>query len=371
MKLIIDAQALKMYPLAKAEGFRGGTEQYVAIIAEGLAAKGHTVHVVANDADRDDQRGPNLTYWPPSYHPTSADAVIAVHSLEHVSPDAGYNAPILVAMGNGLGAFYGPNNEWAPFVDAFPVFSACHADLLAKSLGVDIGKMHITGLGVDLTKYPTFSPTVKVPGRIFVGNDPARGLWHVLDIFEHVVGANPEASLHIGYDAERHIEARRWHSSALAEVMLDCRRRMKTIPNVVNLGALTPEQVIAEQLECEVHIWPSDPPNVGSQIHGITQMECAAAGCALVLSDVEAFPELFTGAAEILPVPGTFLPQYERRLDAADWADVVLQLMRDPEAWASASGMARRVAEKHTWQRVVDKFDAMLLECAGVALGDK
>jgi glycosyltransferase involved in cell wall biosynthesis len=375
VKVLFDAQALTMYPLAK-EGFTGGTETYVKVVAEGLAAKGHQVHVVANDAERDEQRGPNLWYWPPSFHPTAADVVVAVHNLEHVSPDAGYQAPVLVLMGNGLGAFLGPDDAWAQYVDAFPVFTQTHADLLVKHhKNIDPAKCHVTGLGVDLTKYSAcidekcggcwgFPSCGKVPGRIFVANDPARGLWHVLDIFETVVAQYPEASLHVGYDVNRHIEQRRWHSNALAEVLLDCRKRLKTIPNVVDLGALTPEQVVREQMEAQVHLWPSDPPNVGSQIHGLSQVEAAAAGCALVLSDVEAFPELFGGAAEILPVPGTFVPSAERRVDPQDWADVVLELMRDPAKWAEASRKARALAEQHTWPAVVDKWDAMLADCA-------
>ncbi len=374
MKIIFDAQALKMYPVAK-PGFTGGTETYVRTVAAGLAATGHEVHVVAPDADRDEQRAPGLWYWGPHNHPTVADAVVAAHSLEFVSPDAGYEAPLLVAMSNGLCAYYGPDNAWAQYVDLFPTFTQTHSDLLSKSLGVDPAKCHVTGLGVDLDNYAAAQTlqlnaaghaegpvAPKVPGRVFVANDPARGLWHVLDIFEKVVAQYSEASLHVGYDVQRHIEARRWHSNALAEALLDCRRRMATIPNVVDLGALTPEQVVAEQLAAQVHLWPSDPPNVGSQIHGITQVECAAAGCALVLSDIEAFPELFGACAEILPVPGTFVPAAERRVDAADWAEVVLELMRDPVKWAEASRRARAVAEQHTWGRVVENWDRMLTE---------
>lgn len=105
---------------------------------------------------------------------------------------------------------------------------------------------------------------------------------------------------------------------------------------------------------------PSDPPGVGTQTHGITQMECAAAGAALVLSDVEAFPEVFSEGAKILPVTGRFIPDQERRVTAEDYAAEVVRLMTDPDACEEASRQARALAEKNTWGRVADRWQAML-----------
>lgn len=387
MRLIFDATALQLYPLAK-PGFRGGTEVYVEKVTAGLAALGHTVHVVANDADVEEQRSERLWYWPTAYHPTHADAVVAVHSLEYVSPDSAYDAPFLIGMGNGLGAFLGPDDEWAKWVDAWPVFSECHRDLLVKHHpNVDPAKCYVTGLGIEVGEYrhphdnhngypcPICEQdfcqsgctdaqklaTFKVPGRMFFSNDPARGLWHVLDVFDAVKKRVPHATLHVGYDFQRNFERAKWGSNALAEMFWECRDRLANTPGVVDLGQLSREDLIREQLECQVCVMPSDPPNVGSQIHGIGQMEAAAAGAALVLSDTEAFPEVFGGAATILPLPGTYLPNLERRYDAQDWAEAVVQLMEDPEKWGEASRAARALAERHTWDAVVGKWQEMLV----------
>lgn len=374
MKIIVDCRSLRMYPLLK-DGFRGGTELYVREVADGLAARGHTVHLVANDCEVDEQLGPNLYAWPTAYHPHKADAVVAVHNLECL--DADYHADLLLLASNGVDPDLGPDGAYATGVDAYPVFSQCHADLLVRTRpSVDPAKCHVTGLGVSLADYPApvswlpdpdlvYEGIPKVPGRIFVSNDPARGLWHVLDVFDHVRRQVPEATLHVGYDFERQFALRRWESSALGETLWDCRRRLAETPGVVNLGALTREQTIAEQLACQVHLWPSEPPNVGSQIHGMTQMECGAAGAALVLSDTEAFPEVFGEAATILPVPGTYLVDAERRYDAEDWSEAVVGLMRDPAAWAEASRKARALAEGHTWSHVVARWQAMLDRLTG------
>ena len=132
------------------------------------------------------------------------------------------------------------------------------------------------------------------------------------------------------------------------------------MPGAVNLGALDRAGIIREQLECQVHCMPSDPPGIGTQTHGLLQMECAAAGCALVLSNIEAFPEVFGDAAIILPVVGRYEPSLERRITAQDYAEVVVELMQDSSKWEEASRKARALAECNTWSIVVDRWETML-----------
>lgn len=344
-----------MYPVGK-PGFRGGTELMVERLAHGLAGAGNIVHVVTPDLDREEQRSPGEWWWGPRSFPTHADVAVLVHSLEFVRE---YDAEHYVFATNGIDAWAGPDGQWAELIDAFPVFSDNHAKLLCLATPtVDRAKCHITGLGVDLLKYPPGA--AKVPGRIFFSNDPSRGLFHMLDIFDAVRRQVPHATLHVGYDFTRQFELRKWNHQYLAQQMWEMKRRIESTPGVVDLGALTPGDVFLEQLACEVHVMPSDPNNTGTQIHGIQQMECAAAGCPLVLSDIEAFPEVFGEAAICLPVPGTWVPQLERRIDAEDWAAPIVELMTDKDKWREASQKARALAERHTWDAVVDKWGTML-----------
>lgn len=360
MRLIFDARALDLYRGWRNGGFFGGSETMVNELARGLASKGHVVHVVCPDGE-DEQRSERLWYWGPGNHPTKADAVVMVPSIEKIDP---YNAPLLIVATNGLGHDLGGSDVGQ--IDAFPVFSQCHADLLASTQGVDPAKCFITGLGIDPHEYglaaahTDLDALMKVPGRIMVGNDPQRGLWHVLDIFDELRKLVPYATLHVTYDAQKVFDQMRWQASHMATLLLECEARMKSTEGVTYLGALSRAELVREQLECQVHAWPSDPPNVGSQIHGLTQMECAAAGAALVLSDVEAFPEVFGDAAEILPNPGTFMAAAERRCTPEDWAYAIAEGMNDPARLAVGSREARKLAERNTWQHVIDKWDDML-----------
>ena len=48
------------------------------------------------------------------------------------------------------------------------------------------------------------------------------------------------------------------------------------------------------------------------------------------------------------------------RIDAADWAESALRLLRDPGAWLGASQAGRLVAAEHTWSNVLDHWETML-----------
>lgn len=369
MRILFDGRALDLYHLGQ-DGFHGGTELMVKQLARGLAYNGHTVHVVTNDLPAEQQRGPTEWWWGPRDFPHTADLVVLVHSMEYL-PRTAYTAPLIALASNGIDPPLLDDKSTREIVDCWPVFSETHKRLLCANRPiVDPDKVFITGLGAGLGDYPTWLDLIdlegrKVPGRLLYANDPQRGLWHVLDIFDKLRTLVPDASLHVAYDFQRQFDQMRWQASAMGEMFWDARRRLLLTPGITDVGALTRSDLIREQLECQVHAMPSDPPNVGSQIHGILQMECAAAGAALVLSDTEAFPEVFGEAAAILPLPGAFLPAHDRRYDALDWAEVIADLMRDPVAWAEASRKARALAEQHTWGHVVDRWEAMLATLTG------
>lgn len=389
MRILFDCRQETLYPLAK-EGFSGGSQVYVRAIIRGLVANGHEVHVIAPDLAEDERRGPNEFWWPPDYFPKRFD--VAVMQM-HARAEPEYEAPFCILMTSCVDPWLGPDNAFANSFDAVPVFSQTHKDLLCKVRPIPPEKCHITGLGVDLADYDvplagvdtstvpyTFDYTqarkqlenpyspLKVPGRMLYGNDPARGLFYALDIFDRVRVRVPEATLHVTYNFDQQHGWRAWEHSQMAQLLWECKRRLETTPGVVSLGGLGRAGIIREQLECQVHCAPQDPPGVGTQTHGIMQMECAAAGAALVLSDIEAFPEVFGGAAKILPVIGKYLPDRQNRCDAGDYAEVVIGLMKNPKKWATWSRKARALAEKNTWSIVVDKWETMLAGLKGEAV---
>lgn len=362
MQILIDGQPLRMYPVAK-PGFTGGTEHYLRVLADGLTRFGHEINVVAPDLTEMEIRrvgGAPQFWWPTTYHPSNVECLILFHNLEFIRQ---YNSPRVILATNGVDPFLGPGNEWARAVDAYPVFSQVHADLLADhALPVDRRKCHVTGLGIDPGAYTKPAP---VPGRLFYSNDPTRGLLATLDVFDRLREKVPHASLHVGYSFEKQFDVWRWQANITAEMLWECRDRLAKTPGVTQLAeGLSRDETVAEILASHVHVMPSDPTNRGTQIHGMLQMEHAAAGVPLVLSDVEAFPDVFGEAATILPVPGTFVASAERRVDAQDWADVVADLMLDEGKWTAASRKSRALAKRHTWDAVLANWAKMLATLA-------
>ncbi len=350
MDIIIDGRALQLYGLGQ-PAFHGGTESYVQRLASGLADAGHTIHVITPDLAHAEQRGPNLWYWTERNHPEDVDVVVAVHNLEHLGDT---KAPLLIFASNGTDR---PGGDISG-VDAVAVFSQCHADLLTKNVPEFAGKYFVTGLGQDLPLWPRL--TKPVYGRMLWGNDPSRGLWHMLDIFEAVLARVSDATLHVTYDFDRQFENWKWQASSVAELLWECQRRIVTNDAIISLGGVTDDDMQREKLECSIGVMPSDPQNVGSQIHGMLQMELAGYGVPLVLSDTEAFPEVFGEAARILPLPNTMARVKGKsslgRIDANDWAEVVAELMRDPKKYTAASKASRALAEKHTWQAMIGRW---------------
>jgi len=74
---------------------------------------------------------------------------------------------------------------------------------------------------------------------------------------------------------------------------------------------------------------------------------------------------VFGEGATILPQVGQYVPELERRIDAGDWAQIVIELMQDSKVWQAASRKARALAEKNTWSAVIDRWENMLKELGG------
>lgn len=354
MNIIYDVSNHDMYPIGQ-DGFTSGTVIMVRKIAEGLANRDHVVHVITPDLEVEEQRGPTLWYWPKDYHPRLADVAI---QLMHVNPQPSYDAVLLILQTFGIDPYLGPDHSWASNVDAFSVLSEIHGSRLRQARPtIQKKQIFVTGLGVDLDDYRGGILPAKVPCRMLYANDPCRGLLDVLDIFDIVKKKIPEATLHVAYDFDANLDRLGWEHSQRAQMLWECKIRMEHTPGVVNLSKLSRQEIIQEQIECSIHIMPSNAHN--DQWHGLTQLECAAAGAVLVLSDIGAFPELFDTGATVLPQIGKYYEELNRRINATDYAGQVIKLMQNHKKWEEKSQKARAMAAKFTWDKVIDAWEQM------------
>lgn len=347
---------LDLYGLGHAT-FSAGTELIVSQLAHGLAERGHEIHVITPDLSHAEHRGPTEWWWPPQGHPTVGDVVMGAHGFQY-SHDL--RAPFWVLLSNSIDMELGAVNPSSIMV---ATLSSVHNGLLCKRMPITAEQCFVTGAGVELPNL--FLRKINlVPGRLLWASSADRGIWHMLDIYDHVKAKLPDASLHVAYGFDNHFERQKWSAHSLSELLWEAKRRIEGTEGIEKLGTLPREQLLKEEMATAIHVYPCDPPNVGSQLHGITALEHAACGVPLVLSDVEALPEVFGEVAEVLPVPGS-LRKFDQkrkmvgRFDAQDWADVVVDILGDIERYEKMAKASRELAERHTWDNMLDRYEAL------------
>lgn len=103
------------------------------------------------------------------------------------------------------------------------------------------------------------------------------------------------------------------------------------LPGLRRLGVLTPDETLAAMAAAELFVAPAR-----YEPFGLAVLEAAAMGCALVLSDLPTFRELWDGAARFVPPD-----------DAAALRTALVELARDPAARDRLRGAARERARRY------------------------
>ncbi|MGF7147291.1 glycosyltransferase involved in cell wall biosynthesis [Sphingomonas zeicaulis] len=114
----------------------------------------------------------------------------------------------------------------------------------------------------------------------------------------------------------------------------------------VSLDALRPVgQLDAAALEARLGAQPIFVSAASYEPFGLAVLEAAHAGCALVLSDIPTFRELWGGVA-----------QFVDQDDAAGFAAAIRALVRDPNARDAAGAAARLHARRYTATKMAEKM---------------
>lgn len=322
----------------------GGVWDHTVTLTRALVAAGHEVLVAAIGQPRDVRlaglpdgveyasRDYRLEWMPDSGDDVRASAgwlaglaarweadVVHLNQMAVAAHD--FPAPVLVAVHSdvlgwwrGVHGCEAPREEWAAYVDgvregiaradAVVAPSRWQADQVARFYGR--ADVHVVHNGVEVPDAP---PPARDFHVISVGRmwDRGKGM-DVLDeaagllrgeVPIHVLGE--AAAPHGGAFVPRHVSAR---------------------------GRLEREDVDKWMRRAAVYVAPSR-----YEPFGLAPLEAALHGCALVLSDLETFRELWDGCACFVPVG-----------DAAALAGALRALRDDPDRLAERAGAARRRA---------------------------
>lgn len=323
-----------------AGSFRTGTQTGFFTIAHALAERGHVVDAFADlsrtvvgsrlggaNFYRLDDARPDDTY----------DGYLSINE-----PDVLRDAPRgrLRAVAMWLNDFSFCAKGWDEHVDLYVCPSRSLAAYLGSTTATPKEKLEkVIPLGVNLERFPPGAR--KEPGTMIWASSPDRGLHHLLGMFPEVREKVPGATLKIYYRIDPWIAEtlrRPVHTEAEG---LTLERASSIASSLAVLGrdgrggvtvvGPVPPKAIAEALSATTCLPYTCDTLRYTEGFSLATLEGCAAGCVPLVSAIDALPEVYGGAAVMIPPT----PSEHR----AAWIENICRALTN-ESWAA--GVAER-----------------------------
>ena len=203
------------------------------------------------------------------------------------------------------------------------------------------------------------------PFKMIWCSSPDRGLHRLLEMFPEIRERVPEAKLGIYYKFDAWCESAKnvWGDNQLqyshglrARYIRECLDRLGSHgENGVSLVGMIPNQQMArELLGATVLPYTCDPNNDFTEGYCVSILDACAAGCAPIISDVDAIGEVYQGVAEI--IPGR--PQaYKQK-----WIDTIVKALTDERYRSSIAKRGLEFAQQQSWQIRAKQWEKLLIE---------
>lgn len=292
-----------------------------------------------------------------------ADVLIAWEDPEAVSWNHRCDLVIFPMQTNALqiGAL-----DWG--IDYYQAVSNWHRETLIasdSSLPLSVrDKFVVIPNGVNLERYA--QPVSRIPGRVIYSSSPDRGLHHLLRFWPEIKRQVPHASLRIFYDKSR------WEAIVAQQqaegILLNTTDRaylvqqgLKAVEgmDVEHVGAVGQWRLAQEQLAASLMCYPMDSVDHATEGFSVSTLEAMAAGCPALISDGDAFKELWTGSAAMVSLPVEGKEQL--------WVDAAVRLLTDARAWKRQRAAGKKKAATLTWDLIGETYERWLVH----ALKDK
>lgn len=209
--------------------------------------------------------------------------------------------------------------------------------------------------GIDLDLFTGEAPA-RHPHRVVYCSSPDRGLHHLLSFWPEIRARVPDAELKIFYRIEPWLRMTLLHPDEVG-------RRARYVESA--LARLTPgdwgvevvgpvsNREMARQLrQATVLVYPCDPVRY-TEGFGVSVLDACAAGCQVVISDADAFPEVHGNAAHT--IPGR--PGNSRRV----WVDKITHLLEYPDGALAVVGDGGPAhAQRHDRHKIAQHWEQLL-----------
>ncbi len=346
----------------------GGSETAAIMLARELARRGYPVTMYCPGGQPIQPNAANGIVWYglQAFNPKKLDGIVVACRAPFILRNPELQSPTWIwHQDNGYGAMFGNDWHWNRAIDersqgSLHVSAWARAGL-CKEIGIPPNGHHaVIGNGIPkewvwerLKERPE-----RNPHRVIYASDPTRGLDTLLNAWPHVKKAAPDAELHVycDFDASLKIAA---HISTVGTGktvpgIVELFKRVKALDadrstTGVNFHGRVPQPVLARALfASSVYAYPGGMMPEG---FGVSLVQAAAAGCAVVYPHDGALPEVLPD--RVYEVSGPAVTEaaaqefMERLIEAVEHPSAVNRELVSAEAW-----------ERHGWPIVADRFIA-------------
>lgn len=340
--LPVHARTLEERPL-------GGTETALIRVAEILQQRGYDVTVFTSHAAPPPSS--------PRYLPAAAVHQAGTFDLFVCVKD--WRPAILGARGKRFFFWTGDGfDQYVNFglgdarvwkaIERLITVSTWHKETLCAESGYPLEQTEVIYNGVHPPLFAGSEPRNRK--RLIFTAAPYRGLALVPAIYRALLQKHRDLELHVFSGMSVYDTDQPFRGPQVQEYER-LKKELTKLPSCILHGNVRQFELARELMRSGVWIYP----NIIFETFCITAIEAQAAACPVVASAVSALPETVGDAGFVVPgAPGS--PDYMKGfVEATD------RLLSDEALWARCSESGkRRVAELFTWEKVTDRFEAII-----------
>lgn len=335
-----------------------GSESSFFNLARGLARRGHEVAVFCDVAGPETHESGFIALPLSALEAlprTACDAVIAWNEPDYLRGAPPNAVKICDQQLNDFG-YCQPG--WQQAADIWVAPAQHHLDYLITQHRLPVGGARVIPNSVDTS---FFKPSERNPKKVVWCSSPDRGLHHLLSMWPDVRARVPDAELHVFYRLQnwiRDVGALGPWANTHPDVCESARRaryvdealaRLRTGWGVTVHDSVPNQQMAAELCSAGVLAYTCDPLRY-TEGFGVSALDAAAAGCHVIISDVDALPSVHGEYSTV----ASGRPDYEGLHQL--WVDHIVGAINADD------GCRPSAPARYTMERVVDQWEALLTE---------